>query len=297
MSENEPDKMESDDTQPATQPATEGAPEQAAEASPDAAAGDAVPAEAMANSDAADATSESPSDSPPDSPPDSPSDSPWAGDKEAPDGEDGVDPAARVADLEAQVAELNDKLLRALAEAENVRRRAQRDREDTAKYGIKNFAEGMLSIADNLGRAMASIDADARAADANLENIFVGVEMVQKDLVSTFERYGVTPIKALGAKFDPMLHEAMYEIEDTETATGTIAHVLEPGYVLHGRTLRAAKVGITKGGPKEAPAATPAEEAADPATDADPAARDGQAAYESQTDPKTASGGNLDREL
>ncbi len=210
------------------------------------------------------------------------------------------DAAARIAALEEQVAELNDKLLRALAEAENVRRRAQRDKEDTAKYGIKNFAEGILGVADNLGRAMASIDADARVKDPNLENLFVGVEMVQKDLMSTFERYGVTPIKALGAKFDPMLHEAMYEIEDTDTPAGTIAQVLEPGYVLHGRTLRAAKVGITKGGPKEAqlPAAdAPAEESSAEGDSADPATREGQAAYETQTESKTASGGNLDQEL
>ena len=215
------------------------------------------------------------------------------------------DAAARIAALEGQVAELNDKLLRALAEAENVRRRAQRDKEDTAKYGIKNFAEGMLGVADNLGRAMASIDVDARAKDSNLENLFVGVEMVQKDLMSTFERYGVTPIKALGAKFDPMLHEAMYEIEDKDTSAGTIAQVLEPGYVLHGRTLRAAKVGITKGGPKEPPPPVadasaidaPSEEASAEGDAGDPVTREGQAAYETHTEPKTESGGNLDQEL
>ena len=209
------------------------------------------------------------------------------------------DSDARIAALEGQVEELNDKLLRALAEAENVRRRAQRDKEDTAKYGIKIFAEGVLGVADNLGRAMASIDADARVKDPNLENLFVGVEMVQKDLMSTFERFGVTPIKALGAKFDPMLHEAMYEIEDVNTPAGTIAQVLEPGYVLHGRTLRAAKVGITKGGPKEGlvPAVDAvAKESAVEGGAADPPSREGQVAYESQTGSKTASGGNLDQE-
>ena len=215
------------------------------------------------------------------------------------------DADARITALEGQVAELNDKLLRALAEAENVRRRAQRDKEDTAKYGIKNFAEGMLGVADNLGRAMASIDVDARAKDSNLENLFVGVEMVQKDLMSTFERYGVMPIKALGAKFDPMLHEAMYEVEDKDTSAGTIAQVLEPGYVLHGRTLRAAKVGITKGGPKEPPPPAadspaidaPSEEASAEGDAGDPATREGQAAYETHNEPKTESGGNLDQEL
>jgi len=217
-------------------------------------------------------------------------DSPWAG--------VGAEQAARIEALEAENTELNDKLLRALAEAENVRRRAQRDREDASKFAIKNFAEGMLSVADNLGRALASIDAEARAADANLENLYVGVDMVSRNLITTFERYGITPIKALGAKFDPMQHEAMFELEDKETPAGTIAQVLEPGYVLNGRTLRAAKVGITKGGPKDAPApkAGPVEVAAD-TEGADPATRDGQAAYENQTDPKDLSGNQLDEEL
>ena len=199
----------------------------------------------------------------------------------------------RVAVLEAQVSELNDKLLRALAEAENVRRRAQRDKEDAAKYGIKNFAEGMLGIADNLGRALASIDVSDREEDSNLDNILVGLEMVQKDLVNTFERYGVKPIKALGAKFDPMLHEAMFEIEDKESPSGTIAQVLEPGYELNGRTLRAAKVGITKGGSKE----TNSEKKAETVISPDPASRDGQAAYENQTDAAAKAGDNLDQEL
>lgn len=271
MSEHDPNRMEAEDTE---------TPETAPEA-PDAEAG-APPNDADA--------------------PEAAPESPWAGEAgdpaqaaegaEAPAGDD---PAARIAALEAEAAELNDKLLRALAEAENVRRRAQRDKEDTAKYAVKSFAEGMLAVADNLGRAMASIDADARAADANLENIFVGVEMVQKDLMATFERHGVTPIKALGAKFDPMLHEAMYEIEDKDTPAGTIAQVLEPGYVLHGRTLRAAKVGITKGGPKDSPAET--EAPAEGGEEAAPAAREGQSAYENQADPKNSAGGNLDQEL
>jgi len=248
-------------------------------------------ADAVSEPEAA-AINESAEDSPQDSPGDSPGDSPWAG--------VGENTTARIEELEAQTAELNDKLLRALAEAENVRRRAQRDREDASKFAIKNFALGMLSVADNLGRALASIDADARAADANLENLYVGVDMVSRELVTTFERYGVTPIKALGAKFDPMLHEAMFEIEDKESPAGTIAQVLEPGYVLNGRTLRAAKVGITKGGLKEAPAPAPKAEpveAPDTAEPTDPATRDGQAAYESQADPKDLSGNQLDEEL
>ncbi len=199
--------------------------------------------------------------------------------------------AARIAELETEVAEVNDKLLRALAETENVRRRAQRDREDASKYAIKGFAEDMVRVADNMGRALASIDADARAADANLENLAVGVEMVNKELLSAFERAGVKPIEAMGARFDPMLHEAMFEIQDPDQPSGTVTQVMEDGFTLHGRTLRAAKVGVTKGGPK----VTPPKEGADDT--ADPAKREGQQAYEAQGETPPEAGGQVDQEL
>jgi len=205
------------------------------------------------------------------------------------------DLAGRIVALEAQVAELNDKSLRALAEAENVRRRAQRDKEDAVRFGIKNFAAGMLGIADNLGRALASIDSETRAKDQNLENILIGVEMVQKELMNTFERNGVIPIKALGEKFDPMKHEAMFEVEDEDTPSGTIAQVLELGYMLNGRTLRAAKVGITKGGPKDPDVVSKSSQKTLDTTES--RTRDGQAAYETQADQQTTSGGTFDEEL
>ena len=205
------------------------------------------------------------------------------------------DLSGRILTLESQVAELNDKSLRALAEAENVRRRAQRDKEDAVRFGIKNFAEGMLGVADNLGRALASIDPEARAKDQNLENILVGVEMVQKELMNTFERHGVTPIKALGEKFDPMQHEAMFEVEDKDTPSGTIAQVLEMGYILNGRTLRAAKVGITKGGPKDSDIVSKSSQKT--LEREETRTRDGQAAYETQADQQTTSGGTFDEEL
>jgi molecular chaperone GrpE len=209
-------------------------------------------------------------------------------DDDEPAGEE-VGPEGRVEILQAQVSDLNDKLLRALAETENVRRRAQRDKEDASKYAIKSFAEQMITVSDNLGRALQSVDADARADNSALDNIVVGIEMVCRELNSGFERSGIMAIEALGQKFDPMMHEAMYEIEDKTTVAGTVAHVLEVGYVLNGRTLRAAKVGITKGGPKIAPVAETAEEGGD----AD-ASKDNQTAYESKgAEP----GSQLDQEL
>ncbi len=219
-------------------------------------------------------------------PQDAPGDAPAPADAEL---------SARIAELEAQTADLNDKLLRALAEAENVRRRAQRDKEDASKYAIKSFAEDLLRVSDNMGRALAAIDADARAQDANLENIAVGVEMVAKELLSAFERAGIKPIEAMGQRFDPMLHEAMFEIPDPAQPAGTVTQVLEDGYTLHGRTLRAAKVGVTKGGPKPDAQPAPGDEAGDGAGDG-PAVKDGRQAYEQPGDAGGA-GGQVDEKL
>jgi len=201
-----------------------------------------------------------------------------------------ADPQERIEILEAKVSDLNDKLLRAMAETENVRRRAQRDREDAAKYSLKSFVEQMLTVADNMGRALHSIDPEARTQDPALENIAVGVEMVNRELLSSLERFGIKPIEALGHRFDPMRHEAMFEIEDKETAAGTVAQVLEVGYMLHDRTLRAAKVGVTKGGPKEIPGEDKGDE--DAAVEAQ--VREGQAAYEQKGGE---AGSTLDEEL
>jgi len=201
-----------------------------------------------------------------------------------------ADPQERIEILEAKASDLNDKLLRAMAETENVRRRAARDREDAAKYSLKSFAEQMLKVADNLGRALHSIDPDTRAQDPALENIAVGVEMVNRELLSSLERFGIRPIEALGHRFDPMRHEAMFEIDDKETPAGTVAQVLEVGYMLHDRTLRAAKVAVTKGGPKEAPAEAADDE--DAAVEAQ--VREGQAAYEQRGGE---AGSTLDEEL
>ena len=203
----------------------------------------------------------------------------------------------RVEILEAQVADLNDKLLRAMAETENVRRRAQRDKEDASKYAIKGFAEQMITVSDNLARALQSVDTDSRADNPALDNIVVGIEMVGRELENGFERFGIKPIDALGQRFDPMLHEAMFEIEDKDAIAGTIAQVLETGYTLNGRTLRAAKVGITKGGPKTGPAPESGAQDTQDESIGDGHGDDygdGKTAYESKgAEP----GSNLDQEL
>jgi len=160
----------------------------------------------------------------------------------------------RMAELEAQVAELNDKLLRAVAETENVRRRAQREKDDASKYAIASFAGDMVSVADNLNRALGSIDEETRAADEAVGNLMTGVEMTLRDLLSTFERTGIKRIEAMDKPFDHNLHEAMFEMEDASKPTGTVIQVVQEGYTIRDRLLRPTKVGVSKGGAAAQPA-------------------------------------------
>ena len=159
-------------------------------------------------------------------------------------------PEERLAAFEIKTADLEDKLLRALAEAENVRRRAERDRVDAAKYGAANLAREVLKAADNLRRALESVTAEARRENEALENLAVGLEITEREMLNAFERAGVRPIEALGQMFDHNLHEAMFEIEDLDKPAGAVVQVLETGYMLHDRLLRPSKVGVGKGGPK-----------------------------------------------
>jgi molecular chaperone GrpE len=159
----------------------------------------------------------------------------------------------RLAELEAEVARLKDERLRALAEVENVRRRAQRDRQEASQYAISAFARDLLVVADNLQRALASIDSAARAVDPALDALASGIEMTERQLLGVLERYGVKPIEAEGAPFDPHVHEAMFELDNPSVEHGTVLQVLERGYLLHDRTLRPARVGLARGGPKRAP--------------------------------------------
>jgi Molecular chaperone GrpE (heat shock protein) len=180
---------------------------------------------------------------------------------------------AKLAELEAQIAQLKEERLRALAEVENVRRRAARDRQDASQYAISNFARDMLSVADNLQRALGSADTAARATDPALDALLSGVEMTERELLTVLERYGVKAIDAGGAPFDPHVHEAMFEIPNEAVPHGTVLQVLQQGYLLHDRTLRPARVGISRGGPKVAPGAAQTE-GGEAAPRAEPAAMD-----------------------
>jgi molecular chaperone GrpE len=155
-----------------------------------------------------------------------------------------------VEELQAEKADLNDKYLRAVAETQNVRRRAQQDVEKERKFGIERFARDLLSVADNLGRALSALPADL---DPATKNVIVGVQATERELLSVLERHGVTRIKAIGEPFNADFHQAMMEVEDPEVPSGTVVQEMIPGYLLAGRLLRPAMVAVSKGGPARTP--------------------------------------------
>ena len=163
------------------------------------------------------------------------------------------DGASTLEQLQAEKADLQDKLLRALAETQNMRRRAQQDVERERKFGIERFAKDILSVADNLGRALAALPADPATLDPALKNVIVGVQATEREFLSALERHGVTRIEALGKPFNAEFHQAMMEIEDKSVPAGTVVQELIPGYLIAGRLLRAAMVGVSKGGPAARP--------------------------------------------
>ena len=155
----------------------------------------------------------------------------------------------RLIALETELADVKDRMLRALAETENTRRRAQREREDSQKYAITGFAKDLLSAVDNLRRALESVP-EAEVKDAKLRGLLDGVAATERELLSALERHGVKRIDPKGEKFDHNFHQAIFEVENTGQPAGTVVEVLQPGYVLHDRLLRPAMVGVAKGGPQ-----------------------------------------------
>jgi molecular chaperone GrpE len=172
----------------------------------------------------------------------------------------GGDRAERAAALEAELSEMTDRWKRAAAEAENTRRRLQREKEESVRYAAAGFAKDMLSVADNLRRALDSVTEEALAADETVKALHDGVALVERELLGAFERNGVARIEPLGEAFDPNRHEAMFEVPDETRPSGTVVQILQPGYMLHERLLRAAMVGVANGGP---PAAAPAKDEGD----------------------------------
>ena len=176
------------------------------------------------------------------------------------------DPAA----LRAEIAELKDRLLRALAEAENIRKRADRDRRDAEQYGMTRFARDLLSVHDNFERAMRAVTEEARSAAGPL---LEGIELTQRELIAALAKHGIRKIEPQkGERFDPKLHQAMFEAPVPGTKSGNIIEVMSEGFTIGERLLRPAQVGVSAGGPAiatpEAGAAKPNGAAADTASEA-----------------------------
>jgi molecular chaperone GrpE len=152
---------------------------------------------------------------------------------------------AQLADSRADITVLNDKILRLAAEMENVRRRLEREKQDASVFAVSNFARDMLSVADNLRRALAAVPDTARA-DASLNTVITGVEMTERELTQVFGRFGIVRMDAMGAKLDPNQHQAISEVESDTAEPGTIAFVMQDGYMLKERLLRPAMVMVAK---------------------------------------------------
>ncbi len=158
----------------------------------------------------------------------------------------GTEAPAAEAPAEDQIGDLKNQLLRALAEVENTRRRARREKEDTAKYAIAGFARDVLAVSDNLSRALEAVPKDARADNDAVETLYRGVELTQRELRTAMDRHGIRPVDPLGGKFDHNFHQAMFEIESPDAEPGTVVQVVQPGYVIGERLLRPAMVGVAK---------------------------------------------------
>ena len=149
--------------------------------------------------------------------------------------------------------ELKDRALRLAAEMENLRRRTQRDVADARSYGVTNFARDMLTVSDNLRRALDAVGEDIKAgADASFKALIEGVDITERGLLSALERHGVRKLEPQGEKFDPNFHQAMFEVPNPDVPNGTVVQVVQEGYSIGDRVLRPAMVGVARGGPKAA---------------------------------------------
>jgi molecular chaperone GrpE len=154
--------------------------------------------------------------------------------------------------LDRELADVKDRLLRTLAEMENLRKRTEREVADSRLYGIATFARDVLTVADNMHRAMEAVAPELRA-DPNGKTLVEGVELTERELLKALEKNGVRRFDPQGEKFDPNLHQAMYEVPDASVPAGSVVQVVQSGYMIGDRVLRPALVGVSKGGPKVAP--------------------------------------------
>jgi len=162
--------------------------------------------------------------------------------------------------LAKEVAEYKDKLLRALAEMENLRRRTDREVADARAYAVSGLARDLIGVADNLRRALEAAGESAAVIEGPAKALHEGVELIERELLKVLERHGVKRFEPQGAKFDPNFHQAIFEVCDANVPVGSVAQVIQPGYVIGERVLRPAIVGVAKEGPKPAPSESPTDE-------------------------------------
>ena len=161
--------------------------------------------------------------------------------------------AALVGASTRESADHKDRHLRTLAEMENLRRRTDRQVAEAREYGITGFARDILAVADNMGRALGALDAELREkADTGVKALLDGVELTERELMKVLDKHGVKKFEPQGEKFDPNLHQAMLEVTEPSLPAGSVAQVIQPGYMIGERVLRPAMVAVAKGGPKPA---------------------------------------------
>jgi molecular chaperone GrpE len=157
---------------------------------------------------------------------------------------------AEIAELQAEIVDLKDRVLRAHAEADNMRKRAEREKEDTAKYAITRFARDIVGLTDNFRRAIGAIPAGAAEQDPALKSFLDGVTMIEREFLNVLERHAIKQISPIGEIFNPYLHQAVMETLNADVPAGTVVQVFQPGYTIEDRVLRPAMVVVAKGGQK-----------------------------------------------
>ena len=159
-----------------------------------------------------------------------------------------------IAALQAEAADYKDKWIRAHAEIENVRKRLEKEKEETAKYAVTRLARDIVNVGDNFQRAIAAVPAGAAEQDTALKAFREGVVMTERELLNVLERYGIRQVQPLNEPFNPHMHQAVMEMERADLAAGTVVQVFQAGYTIEDRVLRPAMVAVARGGPKDVPA-------------------------------------------
>lgn len=175
----------------------------------------------------------------------------------------------RVTALEKELDATKDHMLRALAEAENARKRAQKEREDASRYAISAFARDLLDVADNLRRALDAVPEDLSESDVRVKNLLEGIEATEREMLRSFEKHNIQKLEPLDEVFDPNFHEVMFEAPGTGKPAGTIIEVIDTGYILNDRLLRPARVGVAKDDGQDGGSSGPDTPSTDPGSQID----------------------------